>query len=410
MTGKPALSCAACNQALTQSVVDLGQQPLANSYLKSTDDILREERYPLHAYVCTSCWLVQVPPVETPENIFSNYAYLSSFSDTWKTHCNAYARSMVERFHLGKDSLVVEIASNDGTLLIPFQKAGVPVLGIEPAQNITALANAAGIPTRALFFGVETAQNLVSEGIQADLIAANNVLAHVPDIHDFIGGFKVLLKPEGTITFEFPHLVKMLQHMQFDTIYHEHFSYLSLTALEPLFTRHGLAMVDVETLPTHGGSLRVFLQHAGHQATPGVAAMLKLETDFGLKTLAPYQAFGASVCQLKTELLAQLEKLRAAGKKIVAYGAPAKGNTLLNYCGITPNIISYTVDRNPQKQGCLLPGSHLPIYDPAFLLLDKPDVVFILPWNIAPEVMQQMVEIREWDGQFLIAVPNVHLA
>lgn len=409
MTAKPALHCSACGHALSESVADLGQQPLANSYLKSTADILREGRYPLHAYVCTACWLVQVPAVETAENIFSDYAYLSSFSDTWKAHCNAYANSMVERFTLTKNSLVVEIASNDGTLLLPFQKAGVPVLGIEPAQNIAAQANAAGIPTRALFFGVETAQNLVNEGIRADLIAANNVLAHVPDIHDFIGGFSVLLNPEGTITFEFPHLVQMLQHTQFDTIYHEHFSYLSLTALQPLFTKHGLVMVDVETLPTHGGSLRVFLQHTGHHAAPSVAAMLALEAQFGLTTLAPYAAFDARVRQLRTDLLATLNELRAAGKKIVAYGAPAKGNTLLNYCGITPELVAYTVDRNPQKQGCLLPGSHLPIYSPEILLKDKPDVVFILPWNIAPEVMQQMAGIREWGGQFLIAVPEVRL-
>ncbi len=383
--------------------------PLANSYLRKDQEASAEPRYSLHAYVCETCWLVQVPAMATPEHIFRDYAYFSSFSDTWRAHCAAYAKAMVARLGLTPESRVVEVASNDGILLTQFLSAGIPVLGIEPARNIAEYANAQGIPTRAEFFGAETARALRGEGYAADLIAANNVLAHVPDLHDFIEGFRILLKPGGTVTFEFPHVLEMLRLTQFDTIYHEHFSYLSLTALAPLFARHGLAMVDVEKLPTHGGSLRLFVQHAGAKAADSVATILAEETAFGLTRRATYEAFDRKVRALRAELLSMLQKLKAEGRRVAAYGAPAKGNTLLNYCGITSELVAYTVDRNPEKQGCLLPGSHLPIHAPEHILADRPDVLLVLPWNIAPEIMGQMAAIRGWGGRFLLAIPEVRL-
>lgn len=404
------LHCAGCGAASAMHpVVNLGTTPLANSYIAPGDVARAEACYPLRAYVCADCWLVQVPPVVTPEHIFGDYAYFSSFSETWQAHCAAYAAMLIDRLHLTAASQIIEIASNDGILLQQFQRAGMSVLGIEPARNIATHANARHIPTRTLFFGSNTARRLVKEGLHADVIIANNVLAHVPDLHDFIAGFSILLKPEGTITFEFPHLLEMLRHTQFDTIYHEHFSYLSLTALAPLLARHGLVMADVEQLPIHGGSLRLFVRHQGAAVLPAVAALQREEEAFGLTQLAAYSAFEANMRRARDELLATLNRLHAAGKRVAAYGAPAKGNTLLNYCGITPQQVAYTVDLNPKKQGCLLPGSRLPVYAPAHLLADKPDVVFILPWNIADEVMEQMRGIREWGGQFLIASPQVRL-
>jgi predicted TPR repeat methyltransferase len=405
----PTLTCRGCGKPLTQSLVDLGAMPLANSYVKPSHTATRDASYPLHAYVCDHCWLVQVPPMATPSDIFSDYAYFSSFSDTWLAHCRAYASAMIDKLGLNSTSHIIEIASNDGAVLTPFQQAGIPVLGIEPAANIAAYANEKGIPTRCDFFGRTTAKQLVAEGIRADLMVANNVLAHVPDLHDFVAGFAVVLKPHGVITFEFPHLLEMLKHTQFDTIYHEHFSYLSLTALAPIFAAHGLVMTEVERLPTHGGSLRVYVRHAGAEVTPSIAALLADEAQFGLTTITTYRAFDAAVRGLKTDLLAMLTDLRASGKRVVAYGAPAKGNTLLNYCGIDTQLVAYTVDRNPQKQGCLLPGTRLPIHAPEYLLADKPDIVLILPWNITPEVMGQMQAIRTWGGQFLVAVPEVKL-
>lgn len=403
------LTCSACAKPLVESIADLGAMPLANSYIKPAYVGRAEESYPLHAYVCTHCWLVQVPPMATPSHIFSDYAYFSSFSDTWLAHCKNYASAMIARLNLTKTSRVIEIASNDGAVLAQFQTAGILVLGIEPALNIADHANAKGIPTLGVFFGRETATKLVNEGTYADLIVANNVLAHVPDLHDFTAGFKMLLKPSGVITFEFPHVLEMLKHTQFDTIYHEHFSYLSLTALAPLFAAHGLVMVDVERLATHGGSLRLFVCHAGAPVAASVAAVMRDEENFGLKRVETYRAFDSSVRSLKSDLLATLRQLHASGKRIAAYGAPAKGNTLLNYCGIDSQLVNYTVDRNPQKQGCLLPGSRLPVYAPEYLLADKPDIVLILPWNIAPEVMHQLADIRTWGGQFLIAVPRAKL-
>jgi SAM-dependent methyltransferase len=402
-------SCRGCGGQTLESVVDLGSMPLANSYIKPALAARADINYPLHAYVCRRCWLVQVPPVVSAAHIFSDYAYYSSYSQTWLAHCRHYAQAMIARLKLHASSQVVEVASNDGILLQQFQMADIAVLGVEPAQNIAAYANAKNIPTRNAFFGKETAQQLLREGVRADLMIANNVLAHVPDLHDFVAGFGVLLAPGGTITFEFPHLLEMLKHTQFDTIYHEHFSYLSLTALAPVFAAHGLVMVDVERLPVHGGSLRVFVQHTGADVATNVAAFLSDEIAFGLTDMASYRAFDASVRRLKTDLLAMLKQLHQQGKRVAAYGAPAKGNTLLNYCGIDTKLVAYTVDRNPEKQGCLLPGSRLPIYAPEHVLADKPDILFILPWNIAPEVMQQMDAVRSWGGQFLVAVPQPHL-
>lgn len=402
------LNCRSCNHPLHEIVTDLGSMPLANSYVLP-EQVAQEQSYPLCVYVCTQCWLVQVPAMVAPEHIFSDYAYFSSFSDTWRTHCAAYASDVVRRCGLNAASQVVEVASNDGILLAQFQQAGVRVLGVEPARNIAAYANEKGIPTRAMFFGRASTEQLREEGISADVMVANNVLAHVPDMHDFIAGFALLLKQGGTLVFEFPHLLEMLKHTQFDTIYHEHFSYLSLTALRPLLAKHGLVMVDVERLPTHGGSLRLFVQHEGAKPAATVGALLADEHAYGLNTLAPYQAFDAKVRGLKTALMETLARLKAQGKRVAAYGAPAKGNTLLNYCAITPREVEYTVDRNPEKQGRLLPASHLPIYAPEHILADKPDVLFILPWNIAPEIMAQMEVIRGWGGQFLVAVPQVRL-
>ncbi len=405
----PTFRCRACGELLTASLVDLGAMPLANSYVKPSHAASDDASYPLHAYVCQHCWLVQVPPMATPSDIFSDYAYFSSFSETWLAHCRAYATAMIAKLGLNAASHIVEIASNDGAVLAQFQQAGIPVLGIEPAANIAAHANEKGIPTRCEFFGRTTAKKLVDEGIRADLMVANNVLAHVPDLHDFIAGFAMVLKPHGVITFEFPHLLEMLKHTQFDTIYHEHFSYLSLTALAPLFTAHGLVMTEVERLPTHGGSLRVYVRHAGAEVTPSIAALREDEKQFGLTSITTYRAFDAAVRGLKTSLVSMLKDLRANGKRVAAYGAPAKGNTLLNYCGVDTQLVAYTVDRNPQKQGCLLPGTRLPVHAPEYLLADKPDIVLILPWNIAPEVMAQMQAIRAWGGQFLVAVPEVKL-
>lgn len=400
--------CRACGTELPPPFLDLGSMPLANNYIR--DLPAKEATFPLKVHVCPACWLVQVPAQARPEDIFSDYAYFSSFSATWRAHCAAYATAMTARLDLGPKSLVVEIASNDGCLLQCFQHAGIPVLGVEPARNIAAHANAQGIPTKALFFGAQTAQALKQEGYAADLIAANNVLAHVPDMHDFLSGFATLLKPSGTITFEFPHVLELLRHTQFDTIYHEHYSYLSLTAVMPVLEHHGLNAVDVERLPTHGGSLRIHVMH--HKAAvvqPTIAEFLGEEAAFGLTRMETYAAFQQKVARLKQNLLQTLRRLKRKGKRVAAYGAPAKGNTLLNYCGISTDLVAYTVDANPEKQNRLLPGSHLPVYAPSHVLEDKPDVLFILPWNIAPEIMHDMQALRDWGGQFLIAVPQVEL-
>ena len=402
-------TCRFCGATLEHSMADLGATPLSNSYLRPEDLERMEPTYPLHARVCGNCFLVQLEAFESPQHIFGDYAYFSSYSDSWLKHARDYAVMATTRFNLGSHSRVVEIASNDGYLLRWFKEAGIPVLGVEPAANVAAAAEANGIPSRVMFFGRETAQALVAEGLSADLTAANNVLAHVPDINDFVAGFSILLKPEGVSTFEFPHLLQLMRHRQFDTIYHEHFSYLSLGTVSKIFAAHGLRVFDVEELPTHGGSLRVFACHekASHVKTPAVAALIAREAEFGLTDLTRYAKFQEEVKAVKRDLLSFLIAAKRAGKTVVGYGAPAKGNTLLNYCGIGVDMIDFTVDRNPHKQGTWLPGTRIPVHAPERIREVKPDYLLILPWNLKDEVMEQMAGIRAWGGKFVIPIPEV---
>ncbi len=401
-------NCRFCKQPLSLTLVDLGVTPLANSYLPDATAAITEKSYPLHARVCSACRLVQVEDVTTPADIFGHYAYFSSYSASWLKHCHAYTETARQRFGLGSASKVVEVASNDGYLLQYFVEAGVPVLGVEPAANVAAVAVNNGVPTEVAFFGVSTAERLVREGHAADLVAANNVLAHVPDINDFVGGFQRILKPDGVISVEFPHLLHMLRHVQFDTIYHEHYSYLSLLAVERIFTANGLTVFDVEELTTHGGSLRVWAcrsESRKHPPQPGLAKVRSDEAAAGFDTDAAYAGFDARVQTVRRDLRAFLVRAKAEGKRVVAYGAAAKGNTLLNYCGIGTDLIDYIVDLNPHKQSTLAPGSHLPIHAPDTLLADRPDYVLILPWNLKTEIMDQMQSVRSWGGLFVVAVP-----
>lgn len=396
---------------LNQSFADLGSTPFSNSYLHAEDLERMEPTYPLHARVCGSCFLVQLEAFETPQKIFGDYAYFSSYSDSWLQHARSYAEKAAKRFRLGSQSRVVEIASNDGYLLRWFQELGVPVLGIEPAANVARVAEEKGVPTRVLFFGRETAHKLVAAGESADLTAANNVLAHVPDINDFVAGFSILLKPEGVSTFEFPHLLRLMEQRQFDTIYHEHFCYLSLTTVAKIFETHGLRVFDVEEIPTHGGSLRVYACHRGatHSETPAVSNLLKRECIFGLRDLACYASFQEEVKALKRDLLAFLIEAKRAGKRVAGYGAPAKGNTLLNYCGVRTDFIDFTVDRSPHKQNTWLPGTRIPVLEPEHVRAAKPDYLLLLPWNLQNEVMEQMAYIREWGGRFVVPIPKVQV-
>jgi 2-polyprenyl-3-methyl-5-hydroxy-6-metoxy-1,4-benzoquinol methylase len=382
--------------------------PLANSYLQREHLSAIEPFYPLHARVCESCYLVQLDVVETPAKIFQDYAYFSSFSDTWLKHAADYTEQMVTRFSLDPSSMVVEIASNDGYLLQYFHAMGIPVLGIEPAENVASVAQQKGIPTLVKFFGSETARELVRANKSADLLVGNNVLAHVPDLNDFVGGLKLVLKPHGVISMEFPHLLHLIQENQFDTIYHEHLYYLSMFPVAKLLGSHGLTLFDVEQLPTHGGSLRIYVRHEEDLTKPiteGVRYVQSLEERAGLTRLATYRRFKDQVQDTKRKLLELLSTVKSQGRTIVGYGAPAKGNTLLNYCGIRQDSISFTVDRSPHKQGRFLPGTHIPIEHPDRVREVKPDYVFILPWNLKDEIMQQLAYIREWEGQFLVPIP-----
>ncbi len=404
------LACRFCGAPLTRTLVDLGMSPLANSYLSPAELQQPEAFYPLHAYLCEGCFLAQLPAVQKPEAIFSDYAYFSSYSDSWLRHAERYADEVIARFGLTAASQVVEVASNDGYLLRFFKARGIPVLGIEPAHNVAAAAIALGIATRCAFFGSELAHALVQEGIRADLIAANNVLAHTPYLNDFVAGLRVLLAPQGLITLEFPHLVRLIEENQFDTIYHEHYSYFSFTTVRQVLAAHGLFVFDVEQLATHGGSLRVFAAHHGDSSkdlSPRVAALLRAEADAGYTTLAPYLRFGEQVQATKRKLLAFLVAAKERGQRIVGYGAPAKGNTLLNYCGLRTDFLDYTVDLSPHKQGRFLPGTRIPIRAPAAIRDSRPDYLLILPWNLREEIMEQMAEIRSWGGQFLVAIPEV---
>jgi SAM-dependent methyltransferase len=384
--------------------------PLANSYLKPEQLNRMEPFYPLHVYVCAKCLLVQLEQFSTPHDIFSDYAYFSSFSDSWLAHAKAYVDMIVERFALGKNSKVVEIASNDGYLLQNFVSRGIPVLGVEPAANVAEVAKKKGINTKAAFFGEKTAVDLCADGWSADLIIGNNVLAHVPDLNDFVKGLKVLLKPTGLITMEFPHLLQLMEQNQFDTIYHEHFSYFSFHAVEQVFARHGMKLFDVEELPTHGGSLRIYACHDQDASKPiGTRAreLKSREEAAGFSQLNHYLSFGPQVEATKRKLLSFLISARQEGKRVVGYGAPAKGNTLLNYCGVRTDLIDYTVDRSPHKQGHFLPGVHIPIYAPEQIRQTHPDYLLILPWNLREEVMHQMSCIREWGGKFVLPIPEV---
>jgi SAM-dependent methyltransferase len=404
--------CRFCGAGLHHTFVDLGMSPLANTYLTAAQLNEMEPFYPLHVYVCEHCFLVQLEEFASPEHIFSDYAYFASYSDTWLHHAQRYVEMAIERFRLGAHDRVVEIASNDGYLLQYFVAKGIPVQGIEPAANVAETAIAKGIPTRVAFFAEDMARRLVAEGIQADLIVGNNVLAHVPELNDFVRGLKILLKPRGAITLEFPHLLRLMAENQFDTIYHEHFSYFSFSTVEAIFARHGLTLFDVEELPTHGGSLRIYAGHAedaDRTLAPRVTDLKAREEAAGLTRLDSYLAYPERVKETKRKLLTFLLTAKRAGQCIVGYGAAAKGNTLLNYCGVRSDFIDYTVDRSPHKQGRFLPGTHLPIYHPDKIKETRPDYLLILPWNLVDEISEQMGYIRAWGGQFVVPIPEVRV-
>ena len=406
-------TCQFCAKELTHVMCDLGMSPMANSYVKFEDGGKAEKIYPLKVWVCDSCWLAQLEEFESPEEIFGDYLYFSSFSTSWVEHARRYSEMMIERFGYDGSSRVVEIASNDGYLLQHFKAAGVPVLGVEPAANVAKVAwEEKESPSVVMFFGVETARQLVADGQSADLLLGKNVLAHVPDINDFVGGLKIALKPEGVITFEFPHLLQLIDKNQFDTIYHEHFSYLSFLAVEKVFNHHGLALFDVEELPTHGGSLRIFARHTGNDApvtavTERVGAMREKESAFGLASIDTYESFGEKVRATKRKLLKFLIEAKEAGKSVVAYGAAAKGVTLVNYCGVSDDLVDYVVDRSPHKQHHYLPGVRIPILPPEKIDETRPDYVLILPWNLRDEIREQMAHITEWGGRFVVPIPEV---
>ena len=402
-------SCRFCGTLLKHTFVDLGMSPLCESFLPAEKLNQMEPFFPLHVYVCDSCFLVQLEEYVAPAEIFGEYAYFSSYSDTWLKHAKAYTDLMTDRFKLGKQSRVIEIASNDGYLLQYFVEKSIPVLGIEPARNVAKVAMDKGIPTIAEFFDDKMARELVSQGKQADLMLGNNVLAQVPGINAFVRGMKIALKPQGIITMEFPHLVRLMEENQFDTIYHEHFSYFSFISVEKIFAEHGLMIFDVEELSTHGGSLRIYARHAENNALPVTQRAKELkeqEENAGLTRMGVYSAFSEKVKETKRKLLSLLIGIKQRGKRVAGYGAPGKGNTLLNYCGIMTDFIDYTVDRNPYKHGRFTPGTHIPIFPPEKIKETKPDYVFILPWNLKEEIMKQNSFIREWGGHFIVPIPE----
>ena len=403
------LSCRVCGEPVQHTFVDLGVSPICQSLILPEQIDAMEPFYPLHALVCGKCFLVQLGEYVSPKNIFGEYAYFSSFSTSWLAHAKAYCEMIQERLGLGADSLVVELASNDGYLLQHFQPLGVPSLGIEPAANVAEAAKEKGIDTVVDFFGAGLAKQLVDEGKRADLIIGNNVMAQVPDLNDFVSGMPVLLKPEGVITLEFPHLVQLMAENQFDTIYHEHFSYFSLITIDVLAERHGLRVIDVEELPTHGGSLRVYLAHVGssHPTAARVGELLARERKLRLDDLETYTSFTRQVERTKRRLLAFLIEAKDQGKTICGYGAPGKGNTLLNYCGISTDFLDFTVDRNPYKQRGLTPGQRIPIKPVEAIDAAKPDYILILPWNLKDEIIKQMRHVADWGGKFIIPIPEV---
>ncbi len=404
--------CRFCGADLRCTFVDLGMSPLCETYPSAAEINHGEMFYPLHVFVCEKCFLVQLEEFESPQNIFSDYLYFSSYSDSWLKHCEKYTAKVTERFGLGPQSFVVEVASNDGYLLQYFVKKGVPVLGIEPAANVAKVAVEKGVPSLARFFGTQLALELAGRGKTADLIIGNNVLAQVPDINDFVEGLKLLLKPHGVLTLEFPHLTRLIEHNEFDTIYHEHFSYFSMLATRSILEAHGLKIFDVEEIPSHGGSLRVYasrVEDPTHTVQPSVELLIQAEKKSGLDSIAGYQGFARQVKETKMALLEFLLAAASAGKTVAGYGAPGKSATLLHYCGIGKDLIQYTVDRSPHKQGRFLPGTHIPIFHPDRIQETKPDYVIVLPWNLKDEIIQQLQYIREWGGRFVVPIPKVEI-
>ncbi len=402
--------CRFCGSVVRHTFVDLGMSPLCESFLSREQIDQAEAFYPLHAYVCGECLLVQVKEYVAPEGIFTEYAYFSSYSDSWLRHARSYVDMITARLGLDARSHVVELGSNDGYLLQNFVEKGIPALGVEPAANVAATAREKGVPTVVVLFGEAAARDLATGGKRADLIVGNNVLAQVPDLNDFVKGMQVLLKPGGVVTMEFPHLLRLMEENQFDTIYHEHFSYFSLLTAVRIFQAHGLRLFDVEELGTHGGSLRIYVSHADDAAKPVTERVRKLaarEAAAGLQDLARYAQFTEQVYETKRRLVEFLIGVKRQGKSVAGYGAPGKGNTLLNYCGIRTDFLAYTVDRNPYKHGKFLPGTHIPIYPPGRISETRPDYVLILPWNLREEIMEQLAEIRSWGGQFVVPIPDV---
>lgn len=405
--------CRFCNAGLQRTFVDLGMSPLCESFPSAADLNRGEVYYPLHVYVCEKCFLVQLEQYESPENIFSDYAYFSSFSDSWLKHAENYCNKMATRFGLSAKSLVIEVASNDGYLLQYFVRQNIPVLGIEPAANVAKVAVEKGVTTLVRFLGAAVAKDLAAEGRCADLVLGNNVLAQVPDLNDFVKGLKILLKPEGVLTLEFPHLLRLMELNEFDTIYHEHFSYFSMLTTKQLFEAHALKVFDVEELPTHGGSLRVYgcrAESKTHPVGPKVKDLIGQEEKAGLGSIKGYENFAAQVKQTKWALVDFLLKAAREGKSVAGYGAPGKSATLLHYCGIGKDMIQYTVDRSPYKQGRFLPGTHIPIYHPDKIRETKPDYIVILPWNLKDEIVGQLQYVREWGGQFVVPIPKVSVS
>jgi SAM-dependent methyltransferase len=407
----PGRYCRLCKAPIATTLVDLGMSPLCESFVTADQLDQMEPYFPLHVQVCGACFLVQLPEFVRPEHIFTEYAYFSSYASSWVDHARRYCLAIKERLGLTSNSQVVEIASNDGYLLQHFLPLNIPVIGIEPAANVAEVARKKGVPTISEFFGLEFARRLVAEGRRADLIIGNNVLAQVPDLNDFTAGMAHLLAPNGVITLEFPHLQRLIEENQFDTIYHEHFSYFSLVTIDRLADRHGLKLFDVERLPTHGGSLRVFLARtdAAHEPTPAVGALLALEREAGVEDLGSYTRFGEKVHRTKRQLVSLLIRCKEAGAKICGYGAPGKGNTLLNYCGIGTDFLDFTVDRNPYKHGRYTPGMHIPIRPVAAIDQERPDYLLVLPWNLKEEILAQMRHVGDWGCKFIIPIPEAHI-
>lgn len=404
--------CRFCGCTLHHTFTDLGMSPLCETFLKTEELACSETFYPLRVLVCEQCFLVQLQEFVSPETIFSEYAYFSSYSDSWLLHAKTYTRKMIDRFGLDQNSMVVELASNDGYLLQYFVAERIPVLGIEPAANVAREAERKGVPSLVRFFGLELARELAEQGKQADLIAANNVLAHVPDLRGFVAGMKVLLKPQGVITVEFPHLMRLMEGNQFDTIYHEHFSYFSFSTFSEILRSFGLVVFDVEELSTHGGSLRIYARHeadTSHPVMDSVRELAQREEAAGFRRMDTYSSFDEQVKRCKRNILKFLIDAKEAEKSVVGYGAPGKGNTFLNYCGLRTDFIDYTVDRNPYKHGRFLPGTHIPVFHPDKIRETRPDYVLVLPWNLKDEIAKQLSFVREWGGKLVVAIPETEV-